>query len=617
VVVNAVNGGPPDASASSGSMKAAASTREKVIGALMIAAAIAYLIPFVPRGWIAHDEGMLGQSAERVLHGDLPHVDYQEMYTGGLSWLYGAVFRVAGIDLVNIRWVLFIGASLAIWLIYAITRRYFRPMGAALATWIALVWSFPNYFAGLPSWWLLICALFSLWALLRHSETGQTSYVFAAGLTAGLAITIKQTGVFLFIAVMLSLLYSDLSTCASVRRMIAERLARRGLAAASVTFAILILAPRVFASEGLYLLIPIIACATALSCAKQNKDVRDGRSPLKLAAVAALAAALPLAWLLIPYVTGGHFWQLVHGAILLPRKRLLLVSRPMADAVAAAVFSFPLLVLAFLAFRTRESKRSVVPTIVAWAAAVIMPIHALSNGLTYQTIWQFARTAAAFLPLVIAWQLVSNRVRDPRRRALLFTSAAMLAWASLNQFPYAGSAYLCYVAPLAVIAAVAAVGAEPGCRGSRLVPLALLLLMFAVLSANRSYPGWLGAWHVPVRFDEPLNLPKAHLNIGQQAQAYRQLLSAIGEHLKTGQLVAGPDCPEVYFLAGVANASGRLYDLFSNNENNDVAEWSKAEVVVVNHKPAFSAVLSEAVLATLRGEFAHGERLGQFEIRWR
>ena len=109
-----------EASALRGSLSIAASIRERVLGALVIAAAIVYLIPFVPRGWIPSDEGMLGQSAERVLHGGIPHVDYEEVYTGGLAWMYAAVFKATSIDLVNLRWALFVGASVAVWLIYAL-----------------------------------------------------------------------------------------------------------------------------------------------------------------------------------------------------------------------------------------------------------------------------------------------------------------------------------------------------------------------------------------------------------------------------------------------------------------------------------------------------------------
>src|SRR2546427_11417424 len=34
------------------------------------------------RGWVPHDEGAFAQSADRVLHGELPHRDYTEVYTG-------------------------------------------------------------------------------------------------------------------------------------------------------------------------------------------------------------------------------------------------------------------------------------------------------------------------------------------------------------------------------------------------------------------------------------------------------------------------------------------------------------------------------------------------------
>jgi hypothetical protein len=39
------------------------------------------------RGWVPHDEGRLGQSAERILVGELPHRDFDDPYTGGLSYL--------------------------------------------------------------------------------------------------------------------------------------------------------------------------------------------------------------------------------------------------------------------------------------------------------------------------------------------------------------------------------------------------------------------------------------------------------------------------------------------------------------------------------------------------
>src|SRR5204863_5075934 len=104
---------------------------------------------------------------------------------------------------------------------------------------------------GLPSWWLLICALLCLWTLIRYLETQQWRYVLAAGLAAGVAITIKQTGVYLFLALVLSLLYGDRPTHLSMWTTTIERVVRWGSALAAVMFAGVILGPRMLGAEGL------------------------------------------------------------------------------------------------------------------------------------------------------------------------------------------------------------------------------------------------------------------------------------------------------------------------------------------------------------------------------
>ena len=238
---------------------------QRFIGVLLVAISLGYLLLFVPRGWVPHDEGMIGQSAERVLRGDMPHVDYEEPYTGGLTWLYAGVFRVAGVDLLNLRWLLFAGASLAQILIYAILRRYLSPPAAGLGQALSLVWSFPNYFAGLPSWWILICALGCLWAFIRFLETGRLPFAAVAGLSAGLAIVVKQTGLYLLVALIMSLLYEG--GLAGHRQSATSRMARAfciAVAVATLLLALAILHSRLAPAELLYLLLPIAACSLFL-----------------------------------------------------------------------------------------------------------------------------------------------------------------------------------------------------------------------------------------------------------------------------------------------------------------------------------------------------------------
>src|SRR5574342_899051 len=74
-----------------------------IILALVWAVTALYAWPRLDHGWIPHDEGTLAQSAERVLGGELPHRDFDEVYTGGLSLLNAAAFRVFGTTLRALR----------------------------------------------------------------------------------------------------------------------------------------------------------------------------------------------------------------------------------------------------------------------------------------------------------------------------------------------------------------------------------------------------------------------------------------------------------------------------------------------------------------------------------
>ena len=50
----------------------------------------------IDQGWVPHDDGAFAQSAERVLDGQLPHRDFTELYTGGMTLLNAMVLAVLG-----------------------------------------------------------------------------------------------------------------------------------------------------------------------------------------------------------------------------------------------------------------------------------------------------------------------------------------------------------------------------------------------------------------------------------------------------------------------------------------------------------------------------------------
>ena len=83
-------------------------------------------------------------------------------------------------------------------------------------------------------------------------------------------------------------------------------MARSAAAVASVAFAASVVFVRMFRAEGLYLFLPVLACAVALIMPSGGEPRPAGaRSPIVLAAVAAAVAGLPVACLLLPYVMQG------------------------------------------------------------------------------------------------------------------------------------------------------------------------------------------------------------------------------------------------------------------------------------------------------------------------
>jgi Dolichyl-phosphate-mannose-protein mannosyltransferase len=598
--------------------------RTRLIAAGLVGLSIVYLALFVPRGWIPHDEGMIGQSAERVLNGEMPHVDYEEPYTGGLSWLHALVFRFAGVDLIYPRWLLLAGAVVAQVLVYLILSRYVRPLGAAMGAWLALGWSFPNYFAALPSWWVLICALACVWAFLRFVETGSLRYAAAAGLAAGFSILIKQTGLYVLVALVMALLYDGDVNERERSAWWPGRLVCASVAVAGVALALLILSARLSLSDLLYLFLPILVCSRLLLASDGRAASRQSWDALLPAGAAVCAAALPLLFFVAPYVVDQQVGALINGLFILPQKRMQFASLELPEAhwLLAGV---PLLaILMPLPARLRISALETRPAVVVmWLAGLAVLVTSLSAFTSYQVIWQAARSCSAILPIAVCSLVMSGRVHDRMQRRNLFGIATFLAWASLVQVPFSAPIYFCYVTPLAVIAAVAVAANTTSLHRPALAVSAAVLLAFALVSMNRGYVYNLGGVHRLFTFDEPLGLKRASLRVSTaDAVTYRRVTTLIASHIGDGQLVAGPDAPEVYFLTGRFSPSGTLFDFFTDQVSaegglNDLPGLPGASVVVLNHGRRFSLGPSAHLAAKVRRMFPHSEGVGTLEVRWR
>lgn len=594
---------------------------QRLVAGLLLLLAAAYLVPFVDRGWVPLDEGMTGQSAERVLAGALPHVDYEEPYPGALSYLYAAVFRIAGIDLVHLRWTVFVGAIVAMTFVYALLRRHLQPVFAAIGTVVALVWSYPNYFSSLPSWWLLLCALVCLWGFVRHLETERLLFVAVAGLAAGMAFTIKQTGIYLVPPLMMSLMASPSSSRAVSRpHRKADVWTRVAISAGVFVLVVRIMRSGIGSGEIVYLLIPIAAACVMFTLAHRWTDA-PGELNWGAPLVAAAAAAVPVVILLLPHITAGTVSSWVNGVFVVPQRRLQFTTLPMRPALQIVPAVAAILWLFWSARSLKPGELRIVRG-VRWAVALALPFLALYSIVVYRFIWEAIRGTAAMLPVIALWLLMSGRLRPCRDRRIVFAFSATLAFASLGQFPFAAPVYFLYVAPLALLAGVVAFRAMQAPPRLGDGPAIVLALLFALVCMNREYVWNVGSFHRVYDLNAPLALPRATLHVVDfEADVYRRVVPLVRQRLGPGILMAGPDTPEIYFLAGRFSTSGRLFDFFSAEdgvqEEREFARWASADVIVLFYGKRFSSPVPETLVSRLRREFPQGESVPPFEVRWR
>jgi len=182
---------------------------ERFFTATVLLVCVLYAAHGLKRGWVPADEGFLAQSAERVLHGELPHREYSEGYTGGLTFLNAAAFRLLGTNLASLRYMLFL--IFLAWIPafqYAASRFVSAPVAVAITA-LAVTWSIPNYPAALPSWYNLFFATFGLAAGLRYLETEHRRWLFVAGFCGGVSILFKISGLYFVAGVLFFLLFRE------------------------------------------------------------------------------------------------------------------------------------------------------------------------------------------------------------------------------------------------------------------------------------------------------------------------------------------------------------------------------------------------------------------------
>jgi hypothetical protein len=572
----------------------------------------------VGRGWVPTDEGVLAHSAERVLHGELPHRDFDDVYTGGLAMFDAGVFRLLGARLFALRVPLVAAFGLWTLAVYAVAKRFTTTAGAALVTLLAAVWTVPCYPAAMPSWYTLFLFTAGTAALCVYIERRQPIWLVLAGLAGGVAITIKVIGLYYVAAAFLLFVFLEQQNPLIVTVLLA----------AFVAALVSLVRHQTGAGPILHYVVPSAALAGVLLVLGWSTPT-DVPWTTRLARLMAMigpflaGVALPIAVFLVPYVMSGALRSLVSGTLISPQQRFQFAALPPAS-LRTIEWGLPwVLLLAIPAWRWRAYWTAGLAVLLA---AALVPIVTY-GGEGYHALWRIFDhldwTVVLVGAILVALPTTRRRV-PPARLAQLWLLLCMSALCCLVRFPYAGSYYILYFAPLAVLAIVAIVSTRPGGAGAMptLIAAFLVVVGVACTAARRFNP--LGIPNRPM--SSLVALDDAHGGLlvpAPDRAAYTQAIALIDAHTPPGGYTySGPDNPLIYFLADRRDPVRTLYDFFDTDSMHDKAVLGAIDAhhvttVAINTAETFSPPMDSALRAALRARFPDSAVASPFVVRWR
>ncbi len=607
--------------------------------ALVFVLSALYMAQELKRGWVPWDEGVLAESAEHVLRGELPHRDYHELYTGLLSYVNAGAFRTFGTNLASMRYVLFIFFLAWIPAFYYAASRFVSAPVASAVTLLAVVWGLPNYAAPMPSWYNLFFATFGLAALLRYVEVQSRRWLIVAGICGGISFLFKVTGLYFVAGALLFLAFREQFNRNTRTEYRNETVWYRVFLVLSVFSyeALLLALLRKQANVATYLCFwfPNFAIGAAIiGCEFYGDGNQKRRFSLLFRELVPFGAgvALPIAAFLMPYLLTGSLSAFVTDLLVQPGQLLLSGSiQPNVHRLLVGSAVNLLLMGVVLLTRSKTAPELWEKVLLGVPLALLIPSVLLLTHqvrglyqMAWSTIWVFAPFMVVLGAGLVVRRCVLNRL-DPVQVQRSFVVLSVTAGCTLIQFPYTASVYFCYVAPLVVLSATAVVSLME--RPPRLAVSGMMCFcfLFAVFQLTPGFVFHLGFEYAPDIQTVKLSFPRAGgLRVSPAtAHDYEELGSLIQQRARGEYVLAASNCPEVYFLYGLRSPNRDFLNFSSDFGPGPEGVLSSLQVhdvnlVVLNHVDyMFVRPVPNDLHAALAREFPNHSEIGWFEVRWR
>jgi hypothetical protein len=591
------------------------------------------------RGWVPWDEGTLAQSAERVLHGELPHRDYNEVYTGGLSYLNAAAFRLFGTNLASMRYMLFLFFLAWVPAAYYVASRFVSAIVASAVTLLAVAWGPPNYAAAMPSWYNLFFATFGLAALLRYIEVRTGRWLVFAGFCGGVSILFKLPGLYFVAGALLFLLFREQMAPSATSADRRERLWCRGfLVTAVLLYEVLLfglLRKLANAATYLYFWVPELAIGGAVIWnefyAARNRRQRF-RWLLRELLLFGTGLTIPIAVFFVPYLLTGNIALPVRDIYAVSGRFLILhenLKPPLQWFIEGNVANL-LLISAVLLTRSKTAPKLWEVILLGVPMGLLIPLALflahrtrVFYQLVWSTIWVLAPLVVVLgVGLLVRWSMLKRLEVVQRQR--LFVTLSVTAACSLIQFPFTYPTYFCYIAPLVALSATAVVSLMDRPPRLAVSGMTCFCFLYAVFELTPGFIDHLGYEYAPDIQTVRLSPPRGGslLVSAVTAREYEELDSLIRQHARGEYILAKPDSPEVYFLSGFRDPTGIFFDFYEDAAGRTqrtlaAIQLHNINLVVLNRNPPDSGPVAADLEVALEREFPNRADAGDFEVRWK
>ena len=613
-------------------------TRSRVrwfLFALVFLSSASYMGWELKRGWVPSDEGTLAQSAERVLEGQLPHRDFHEGYTGALAYLNATAFRLFGLNLASMRYMMFLFFLLWVPAFYYSVSRFVSPLIASVVTVLAVTWGPPNYGAAMPSWYNLFFATFGVAALLRYIDVPRKRWLFVAGFCGGISLLFKLPGLFFVNGALLFLVFREQATLhrsTTVRKNAGYRIFVFACVILYEVFLVAVLRKLANFVTYFYFWIPEVAIGGVLAWHEfQNLKAEGNRfMPLMHVLVPFSSGfASPIALFLLPYVFTGSVGSVIHDIFTVSGRLLEQASMKPPELWFIEGCIANLLLLGLLLLTQSKGNPSLwelrvlgIPIAILIPVALVLARH---SKYFYQLLWSTIWVLAPVIALIGVWLLITAQNRlDSAQRQKLFLTLSVMSACSLIQFPFSNTIYFCYVAPLVFLAATAIFSLMDNPPRLALGAMICFCFLFVVLELTPGFVYHLGVEYTPNMQKVSLSLPRSGgLRVtAQSAQEYEQLMNIIHQHARGEYILAKPDSPEVYFLSGFRSPTDTFFDFYEDSVGRtqralEAIHSHNINLVVLNHRPPFAGPIAADLQAAIEREFPDRADAGDFEVRWK